>query len=170
MRTNVNKLTVGALLAALSVIFLYGAGIIPGIELTLYALASFLPAFMIIEFHGKGGIALYVAVSILGFLLAANKLTIIPYVMFFGIYGILKYYIEKIKQPVAQLTLKGLFFLIVFAVAYFFLREIFFAGIALPDLAAPIIIVGGLIFFYLYDAIYTGIISIYMKKIHPFIK
>lgn len=169
-RANINKITLGAILSAFSLMLLLGAQIIPGVELTFYALASVLPAFMIIEMKGKGGFALYIVVSLLAFFLLPNKLAVIPYIMFFGIYGIIKYYIEKLNSPVMQILAKAVVFMGMFTVAYFFSKGLFFANINLPELATPLLYIGALLMLFLYDAIFTEIINLYLKKIHPHIR
>ncbi len=167
MKQNVKKTTVAAILTAMSVVCIAFAGVLPVMKLSLYAFASFFPAVMMIEFRGKGAFALYAATSILGFVLSFNKLGILPYVMFFGIYGIVKYYIEKIRNALVQLILKGLYFVGVFALGLFFLSEFFFAEISLPDVKTPMLFGGGVIFFYFYDALFTAVVYFYLNRIHP---
>ncbi|MCR5481334.1 MAG: hypothetical protein K6F52_00860 [Clostridia bacterium] len=170
MKQNAKKTTVAAILAAMSVICIVFAGLTPFMKLSLYALASFFPAIMIIEFRGKGAVGLYAATSILGLILSMNKLGILPYIMFFGLYGILKYYIEKIENAFLQLILKGIFFAGVFAAAFFLLNEFFFAEISLPDVGTPLLFGGAIIFFYFYDALFSAVVYFYLNQIHPHIK
>ena len=85
------KIALGGICLACTVLFMFGASIVPGVELTLYALSSLFIAVMIIETGIKGGIGLYVAAILLGLLIVPKKLGILPYVCLFGLYGILKY-------------------------------------------------------------------------------
>ena len=170
MKGKTYQLTLGAVFTALSLVLLLAAGYVPGLELTLYALASFLPALMIVETKkSAAGFLLYAAAAILGFVLLPNKPAIVPY-LFFGLYGCLKYYIEKARQPVLQIALKLAVFLALFCSAFYLLRDLFFASISLPDLADPLIIAAAVAILFLYDAIYTGVIRLYLKKIHPHLK
>lgn len=93
------KIALGGICLALTVIFLFGGSIVPGIELTLFAISSLFTAVMILETGVKGGVLLYAGAVLLGFAIIPNKLAMIPYAFFFGYYGIVKYYIEKASRP-----------------------------------------------------------------------
>ena len=90
----------------------------------------------------------------------------------FGLYGIVKFYIEKLKNPVAQVMLKVVFFAAVTTVAFTALKSLLFGGSSLPDFPIWVLIGAGIIMLLLYDLIYTLLIRIYCdrfrkeKKIH----
>ncbi len=150
---------------ALSVVCLYFASFVPGFELTLYAVSSFFVTAMVIETKPKGGVLLVVATAILGFLLIPNKLGILPYVFFFGIYPIGKYFAEKPKRAAVQIPIKIAFFLVIFVVAFLFFKELFFGNIQLPEYSPWILLVGGVVMFLVYDYILTLFIKLYHRKI-----
>ena len=102
---NVYKITLGGICLALTLVFMFGASIVPGAEMTLYAVSSLFIAVMIIETGVKGGAALYAAAVLLGLLIVPNKIGILPYACVFGLYGIVKFYIEKVKNPVMQVQM-----------------------------------------------------------------
>lgn len=158
------KLALGGICLALSVVFMFGASFVPGVELTLYALSSLFIAVMIIETGVKGGILLYAAAVLLGLLIVPNKLGILPYACLFGIYGILKYFIEKIKNPILQVILKIVFFASVLSAAFFGFKGLLLGSVNLPDLPAAVLIAAGVVFLLLYDLIYTLLIRIYRKR------
>ncbi|MCQ4635358.1 hypothetical protein NE619_01330 [Anaerovorax odorimutans] len=158
------KLALGGICLALSVVFMFGASFVPGVELTLYALSSLFIAVMIIETGVKGGVLLYVAAVLLGLLVVPNKVAILPYACLFGIYGILKYYIEKIRNPVVQVLLKVLFFAGLLSAAFLGFRGVALGNVELPDLPAGVLIAAGVLFLLLYDLIYTLLIRIYRKR------
>lgn len=177
MKSKTNNLVLGALFSALSFVFLFLSGIVPGIEMTLYAAASAFPALMIIEagraawHEGKQpsaipGILVYVVTVLLGFLLMPNKLAIVPYALFFGIWGIIKYYIEKFNHPVTRNGLKIIVFGGIFSVGYLGFREICFGNMSLPDLAFPIMLVAAVAVLMLYDYIFSLGIQYYIKRVH----
>lgn len=159
------QLAAGGICLALTMAFLLGASFVPGMELTLYALSSVFIAVMIIETGLKGGVILYAAAVILGALLIPNKLAILPYACVFGIYGIVKYEIEKIKTPIVQILLKIIFFGGVLAVFLFFFEELIMGSIALPDYSKTLLLAGGIVMLMLYDFIYTLLIALYRKRI-----
>ncbi len=177
MKTGTNTLVLGALFSALSFVFLFLAGIVPGVEMTLYAIASAFPALMILE-AGRAairsgrepsaipGILVYIVTALLGFFLMPNKLAVIPYALFFGIYGILKYYIEKFNNAGVRNGLKIVVFGGLFSVAYLFFRDLCFSSITLPDMAFPVLLILAVAVLMLYDYIFSLGISYYIRRIH----
>ena len=158
------KIALGGICLAFTVFFMFGASIVPGVELTLDALSSLFIAVMIIETGIKGGIGLYVAAILLGLLIVPNKLGILPYVCLFGLYGILKYYIEKIKHPAGQVALKIIFFAAILSVGILGFKELLLGDIKLPNLPEGVLIAAGVVFLLLYDVIYTLLIRIYRER------
>ena len=166
-----NKITAktvatGGIFLALSLATLFGATTVPGIELTLYTLSSFYAAFIIVEISTSAAWLFYFASVLLTFVIIPNKGALIPYTIFFGLYGIVKYYIEnykKIKQPV-EIILKLLFCNLVFFLGFVFFGELFLGAIQVPDFALPIIIVGAQVFFLAYDYLFTLVIGFYVKR------
>lgn len=157
-------MALGGISLALTLVFLFGASVVPGAELTLYAISSLFVAVMMMETGLKGGISLYAASVILGFLILPNKVGMLPYVCLFGYYGILKYYIEKVKHPAGQLFLKILFFAAVLAAGLFLLDGLLLGGIQLPQMPIAVILIAGILFLLLYDVIYTLLIRIYKMR------
>lgn len=159
------KLALGGICLALTLIFLFGASIVPGAELTLYAVSSLFIAVMIIEFGIKGGVILYLASVLLGFLIVPNKLAILPYACLFGLYGMIKFYIEKVRHPAAQICMKLLFFGVVLGAALTAFREVLLGNIRLPQMPLALLLAGGIAMMLLYDLIYTLLIRIYRERI-----
>lgn len=159
------KLALGGICLALTLAFLFGASIVPGAELTLYAISSLFVAVMMIEFGIKGGAALYAAAVLLGLLIIPNKLGILPYACLFGLYGMVKFYIEKLRYPAGQIIVKILFFGAVLASALTAFRELVLGEIRLPDMPLGLLLAGGILMMLLYDLIYTLLIRIYKERV-----
>lgn len=160
------KIVTGGLLLALSIATVFGATFVPGIELTLYALSSVYVAIMIIEFTPNTGWLFYFASVMLTFILVPNKAGVIPYTVFFGIYAMIKYYIENFKkfsQPI-EIILKLVFCNAMFFFGVYFFGKIFTGSLQIPDVALPIIIIGAQVFFLAYDYVLTLVIGFYMKR------
>ena len=163
---NTKKIATGGVLLALSIATLFGATFIPGIELTLYALSSVYVAIIILEFTPGAGWLFYFASVILAFVLVPNKSGLIPYTIFFGIYAMIKYYIEsfkKISQPV-EIILKLAFCNLMFVLGFLFFGTTFTGAIHIPDFALPIILIAAQVFFLVYDFILTLVIGFYLKR------
>lgn len=159
-------LTLSGTLLALAMVFLYGASIIPGIELTLFLAASLLVSAVIIEIGPAAGWTFYAASAFLGFLLIPNKAALFPYVLFFGVYGVLKFHIETLHRLTLEIVLKLVYFNLTFGMGFFLFRELLFRSIAIPDFPDTILLLLANGFFLFYDSVYTQIISFYLKRIH----
>lgn len=158
------KIALGGICLALTLAFLFGASIVPGAELTLYAISSIFIAVMIMETGVKGGIGLYAAAVLLGLLIVPSKLGILPYACLFGLYGIVKFYIEKINNPVGQVALKAVFFGAAAAGALLAFQGMLLGNIHLPDFPLAVLIIGGILFLFLYDLVYTLLIRLYRER------
>jgi hypothetical protein len=160
------KLATGGVLLALSAATLFGASFIPGIELTLFALSSVYVVIMIIEFSPGAGWLFYFASILLAFVLVPNKIGIIPYVIFFGIYAFVKYYIEKSqKLPQAvEIILKLVVSNLLLFLGFLGFGTAFTGTIQLPDAALPVLAAGAQVFILAYDCILTLVIGFYLKR------
>ena len=162
---NTNTVALGGICVALATVFLYLSSIVPGAELTLYALSSVFVAIMIEEKGVPAGLLVYAAAGILGFILIPNKLGILPFALFFGIYPAVKFYVERLKSRPAQFGVKTACFCVMLAVTYALFMELFFGNLkehgfpmylALPVLAAML---------FIYDYILTMVIKLYRRRI-----
>lgn len=163
-KKSTRALATGGIFLALSIVTLFIATIIPGVELTLYAISSFYVAFIIVESGARNGMLFYVASVLLGLLIVPNKAGLLPYAMFFGLYGIVKYYIEKIRKTPFEIVLKLLFFNVSYGVGLLFFKELFLGSVNLPDLAWPLLIIGAQGFFLFFDYLYTLVVGFYLAK------
>lgn len=166
---NTFKITLGGIVAALSIVVMFLSGVIPIGTYALPALAGVFLIAVVIE-AGRGfASAVFVAVALLSFFVAPDKETALCYGIFFGYYPILKSVFESINNKVIQTILK----LVVFntaAVASYFIAvnllsvpvdtfKIF--GFNLPVL----LLIAGNIMFIAYDYALTLLISTYITKL-----
>jgi hypothetical protein len=165
MKKPTQNIAMGGICLAGSTLSVFLASIVPGAELTLYAVSSLFVAAMILEAGMRGGWMLYSGTILLTLILIPNKLALIPYIFFFGLYGIIKFYAEKNRHLAIQLIVKAVIFLAVFGIGYLFFQEIFFGNIRIPEFPLPVLVVVGLAFLFLYDFIFTQLIQIYRKRI-----
>lgn len=168
--SNSKRLAVSGILLALTAVTLFVASIMPTSKLSLYALSSFFVSIIIMEFGIKAGWAFYVASCLLAFIAVRGSYTaLIPFVLFFGVYGIIKHYIEKIRKLVIELFLKIVFFNITLAAGIIFVREFFFDPFKsrFPFWA---VIIGLEIAFVVYDYVYSLFVQYYIDKIKKKLK
>lgn len=161
---NRRAITLGGILAALTVILLYAESVIPGGKLSLYALSSFFSAVMVIEGGIKTGWVFYLVTSLLAFIIVPDKPGLVPYFIFFGIYGIIKSYIERVGKIVIEYILKILFFNICLALAYVIVKAFFITTLS-GSIPMIFIIIAMEIVFIIYDYVYTLFIHYYFERI-----
>lgn len=160
-----SAIALGGICLALTLIFIFAGSIVPGIELTLFAISSLFVAVMVIESGVSAGLILYAAAVILGIFIVPNKLAMIPYAFFFGYYGILKFFIEKISSGLSQIIIKAAFFAALLCVGLMGFKELMLGSIHLPDYPVWILILAGILIMLVYDYIYTLLINFYIKRI-----
>lgn len=159
-------LTLGGILIALTLVILYSSSILPISTLTILTLASCLIPVCIIRSSVKTGILVYVGATTLGFFIIPINI-IVYYGLFFGVYGIIKYYIERLKKLPLEIILKliifNILFIVIFTMITLLLGNIV---ISIPlwmlwILAQPI--------FLLFDYALTLIIGYYLNRFHKVI-
>ncbi|MFA5342138.1 MAG: hypothetical protein WC332_10195 [Clostridia bacterium] len=171
MRDKSKKLARSAILLAIMMIFIYLRTIIPGYQLAFYFLASLTPGIVIIEYGLKQGIIFTIASFILSLLMPTDKISLLLFYSFFGIYAIIKFLIEKISSKIFILAVKLLYFSAVFFVNMLFAAKI--AGIV-PEIMLEyniwIVFAVAITVFILYDIMYSSFSDFYINKIKRYIK
>lgn len=166
---NTKKIALSGILTALGVVLLILENIIPTGKLGFYIFAGFLISVVIIECGLFYGWISFCAVSLLAFFLVPEKTAVIPYVLFFGIYSIMKNYIEKLNKFIFDLVLKFAFF----NLSLFFMWNI--ALLFIPkSLFDDVPLFGMIIFlqlaFFVFDWIFSFWTKFYLEKISPKIR
>ncbi|WP_419726110.1 DUF2232 domain-containing protein [Terrisporobacter petrolearius] len=158
------KIAYGGILLSLNSILLLLVNIIPINTLFLLGLASLPIAIVIMEYGPKAGIIFYIGSVLLSFMIMANKAQWILYIFTFGIYGLVKYIIEKDRSFVQEYILKIIVANILIIFAYIILKQFVYI---------PVNIFTILIFeiaFIVYDFVYSQFIDIYNDKLRRFVK
>lgn len=156
-------------LLALNQLFIVLSSIVETNTILFFALASLIVSVVIIDFSFKNGVVFFIASCILGYFLSFNKIEFVSYILFFGVYSIIKYLIERyvimLKHAlIVEIILKILFFNIAVLILYFILKE--FIVITLFWWMIPIAEIG----FLLYDYAFTILIKYYVKNIKTLIR
>jgi uncharacterized membrane protein len=166
---NTKKIALSGIMGALAVVCLLLAAILPTSTLAFYALSSFFISIIIIEFNSRAGLLFYLATSLLSVAIVPDKMAIVPYVLFFGLYGFVKFYIEKLNKLIPEYILKLLFFNICLAAAYFLVRYFFVENIT-SKLPWWVLIAGLEVVFVIYDYTYTLFIIYYSHRLKKILK
>ena len=147
------KIAYGGILLALNVILLILVNIVPINTLFLLGLAS-LPI---------AGVIFYIGSVLLSFMIMVNKSQWILYIFTFGIYGLIKYIIEKDRSFMQEYALKLLAANILIIITYFILK---------PFVYIPVNIITIGIFeiaFIVYDLVYSRFIDYYNDKLRKLV-
>lgn len=152
-------------LLGLNQLFIILSSVIETNTIIFFAAAALLVGIVIVEFGFKSGILFYAASCILGFFLTFNKVEIITYIIFFGLYSIVKY-VEEIKiNNAALLYATKLLFFNVSLIAMYFTVKLF-----IPLKLAWWMIIAAQVLFIIYDYAFTMFITTYVNSIKPKLK
>ena len=158
------KIAYTGILLALNIILLLLSNIIPINTVFFMGLDSFLISIVIMEYGFKLGILFYIASSVLSFLVLPNKAQWLIYIFTFGIYGLIKYLVEKDRPFYIDILLKLVYANLSILSLYFMIKGIIYI---------PINIFTILVFqfaFLIYDYVYTLFIDYYEQRIRKIIK
>lgn len=150
------------IIIALTLAILYSTSLLPISTLSILTLASCLIPIAIIRTSLKSTLLIYVASSILSFFLVPINISVL-YALFFGIYGIIKFFIEKLNNLILEIILK----LLSFNLLLFIIYTIFKAFLGFKIQFSLLIFIGAAqIGFLIYDYALTLIISYFYNKIN----
>lgn len=118
MKTS-KRVARGGILVALGVVLNYISTVSPTSKIYILGVASSLIPLSVILTDIKVSFLVYISTSVISLLLLGPKGSVFAYIIFFGIYGFVKYYIEKLRNIPLEVILKLIFFNISFGVIYF---------------------------------------------------
>lgn len=156
-------LALGGILTSLTVIVLFINILIPINTFAILTISSCFVPIAIIRSNVRVGIFVYIASSIIGFFLVPLDI-MIPYILYFGIYGLVKFYIEKLRNIPLEILLKLSFSNIMLILGYILFTK-FIAPINL-NIPIWILIILAQIAFLIFDYALTLIITFYISKFH----
>lgn len=168
MQKNAGRVALCGISAALSLLFLLLTAV-PVTEIALAALAGVVVIPAIIELGRRGGLLIYMGVSLLALLLVPSLEAKVLYIAFFGWYPALKSLLESRRLPrVVELLLKGATFNAAVLTAYWLMTRFWglpadsftIAGHSLP---LVFLMLGNVVFF-LYDIGLSRVITAYCRR------
>ncbi len=151
-------LAVSAVLSALGVVVMLLGTVISVLDLTMVAIASIFVFFAILEMGRPYQYLIYVTTSVLSVLLLPDKFSAVLYVIFGGIYPVLKQKLEKLPNVVSW-ALKAVYFNAVLVGAVLGAKYLF--GVDEEELTLMLFIIGNVAFF-MYDIAMTKLITYYL--------
>ena len=158
LKGSTRMLAVSAVLSALGVVVMLLGTVISVLDLTMVAIASIFIFFAIIEMGSPYQYLIYVTTSVLSMLLLPDKFSAVLYVIFGGIYPVLKQKLEKLPTLLSW-VLKAVYFNAVLVGAVLGAKYLF--GVEEEELTLVLFAVGNVAFF-MYDIAMTKLITYYL--------
>jgi hypothetical protein len=161
--SNASVVAGGGMLTALGVLFIYLSSFLPTSRMFLEGLASCLILASIITMGIKNSIAVYAATALLSFLVCGLRLTTIAYVLVFGLYGFVKYYIEGLNKIALEYILK-LLYCNACLLVLFFVYKLFFPNLFDIKTALYIVVIAAQFIFLIYDYVLSAFATYFTKR------
>ncbi|MBE6562168.1 MAG: hypothetical protein E7660_00360 [Ruminococcaceae bacterium] len=165
---NTKKLALSGIFTALCFAVMYVGGITQVFDLCAAVIAALVVIISVIEIGGMWPWLIWGVASVLCLFFIPDKFIALEFILFGGLYPMVKAWLEKFPAFIAW-SMKILYFNVVFSAAYllatylFGMRELGFT-LKIPAYVAA----NG--FFILADVCFTLIISVYFTKLRPRIK
>lgn len=164
---SASRVALGGVLAALSLLLLYLGCMMPTGRMGMVAVAGLVPAAGVVSGGLAAGFLCYGAAGLLGLLLLPDKGCALLYLLFFGLYPMVKSLIERLRKLPVELLLKLVFFNGVLAVLWFGFSALLFP--MLPEFlhsALPVFLAGNGAFL-VYDYGFSKLITYYASRVDP---
>lgn len=152
-------------MTALSLVLLYLAAWAPSGRLGLTAVAGLVPAAAVVSGGFWTGAACYAATSLLSAVLLPVKDSFVLYVLFFGLYPLAKYWVERIGRLAVEWVLKLAAFNLILSAFLFGLSGIFFAALPVETLPVWAAYLAGNLIFIVYDFGMSKVMTFYAQRI-----
>lgn len=163
------KVALGGIVTLLSTVSLYISSILPTNRLFFFAVSTFFLAVIIIESNIRLAVLVYVSSSILSFIIIPNKAIVLPYVIFFGYYAIIKSLIERINILAIELLIKLALFNLSVYITYSIFISVLLGNIVIKLPVWAIFLLMQLVFI-IYDYAFSLGVYFYRNKIRPKIR
>lgn len=157
-----NNIAKGGIFAALSLILLYMSSVFPTNRLFILGVASCIIPLSILLTGVKNTVVVYSAVCLLSLFLIPSKLISIAYILIFGSYGFVKYFVEKLRSIPIEFLLKFLYFNISSALIIFIYKLLL---LKIPNINIYLLILFMEFGFLVYDYALTIFIVYANKKL-----
>ncbi|MBR6386594.1 MAG: hypothetical protein IKS03_10840 [Ruminococcus sp.] len=127
MRDVSYRVALGGIVASLCLIAMFLAGILPAFYLILPMIAGLLMMIIATEVSTSWALLTYIAVGLLSLLITADKEAALIFIMLFGHYPILRFYLQKMHFKAVRFLIKIIIFNI--CVLSFFYITVYIFGI-----------------------------------------
>lgn len=166
--TKTWQVALGGVLAAGSLAVLWLACVVPSGQLGVTAVAGLFPVGAVLAAGRGAGLLCWAAASILGLLLLPDKGVALMYLVFLGLYPVVKSRLEQLKSRTAEWAGKLAYFNAALTLLWFAFRELFLP--ALPEwmsAQAWVLYLAGNVIFILYDIALSRLIGGLNARLRP---
>lgn len=162
-------IALSGLLAAVTLVLLYLASIIPSGWAGVTAVAGLAVAIAVSAAGFYCGAMTYVVSALLSLLLIPAKQVALLFVCLFGLYPLLKQPIERVRLRVAEYLLKLVFFNVVLVIVYHAFFALFFSAVTWEHQIPLLLVVAvvGSVIFLLYDFAFSKVMSMLQARLVP---
>ena len=164
-RSYTGRLALSAVLTALSLVVLWGAQMVPWGRMGLVAVAGLMPAAAVISAGPAAGGLCWGGTSLLALILLPDKGCGLLYLLFFGLYPLVKYAAERLRRLPLELAVKLIFFNVVLTVLWVGLRSVFLWGLPQAEELGWLLYPAGNVVFLAYDFGFTKLIGFYIARV-----
>lgn len=151
----------GGLFTALTVLIIYITGITPTSKLTLLTAASAIIPYSILTTGIRNSFVVYAASSALSIIIGFRGAAL-AYLIFFGLYGFVKYYVESLNKILYEILIKLVYYNISLYAIYMIYRSLFTSNFS-TKLPIYVLIAGAQVAFFIYDYALTLLIN-YIRR------
>ena len=155
-----------AVLGAVSLVFLFGAAMVPTGMWGMVAVAGLGPCAVVASIGTSAGFWCWGGVSLLALLLLPDKFCALLFTLLFGLYPMLKALSERTRRVIAWILKLG-FFNLSFTVLLFLMRALMLESLPsfLTEYGLPVLYLAANVVFCLYDIGLTKLICLYLVRI-----
>lgn len=157
-------------LAALSLVLLLLAAVSPSGRMGIVAVAGLVNAAAVISGGLHAGLLCWAVAGILGLILSPDKGNVLLYLVFFGLYPMVKSLIEQLRKAPLEWLCKLAFFNVVLTFCWFVLRDVLLAGLPAVFEQLWVLYVGGNVVFLIYDYGFSKLVMFYAARIDKAIR
>ena len=166
------RLSLGAMVAALTLLFLYASEVLTGFRFLCAALSGFFIVVLVQEELFGTAWLCFLAVSIMGFILCPDRMSWFMYVSLIGHYGIVRQFFRKyITVPAVRSLFTVLYCNLGTTLGLWAMYTV--AGVnvltMLPDIPIVVLILIVEAVFFLLDVLFEAASNMYAKKVRRFL-
>ena len=166
------RLSLGAMVAALTLLFLYASEVLTGFRFLCAALSGFFIVVLTQEDLFGTAWLCFLTVSILGFILCPDRMSWFLYVTLIGHYGIVRRFFRKyITVPAVRSVFTVLYCNLGSFLGLWAMYTV--AGVdvisLLPDIPLPVLILIVEAVFFLLDILFEAAANLYLKRVRRFL-